>query len=748
MTNCDRTPTSALKASLLTRWDRDRRGRRWAVVMTAWLSAAAAAIIAQVCCAAPEEPYTWRNVEIVAGGFVDGIIFSPKQAGLVYARTDIGGAYRWDAASKRWIPLTDWVSAADWNLLGIESLAVDPTDANRVYVAAGTYTNGWAGSGSILRSDNQGRTWQRTAMPFKMGGNEDGRSIGERLAVDPNHPSTLYFGSRHDSLWHSADSGATWSKVSSFPVAGSANGNGIGFIVFDSRSGNPGAPTPTLYAGAAPMNGASLYTSTDAGATWAPVPGQPAGLIPHHAVMDGDGALFITYGNAVGPNGMSGGAVWKYNGRDHTWKDITPAGGGNQARFGYAGLTLDASHPGTVMVSTMDRWWPSDEIFRSTDGGNHWTPIAEKSVRDSSLSPYVKFGAAAPRFGWWIGALQIDPFDSHHVLYGTGATIWGTDDITAAERGEPTRWHVAAEGLEETAVLDLVSPPAGAHLLSALGDIGGFRHDDLTVSPRTGMFMNPMLSNTTGLDFAANSPMVVARVGRGGRGKSGAFSTDGGATWEPFPREPAGSRGGGTIAVSADGSALVWTAEGAGPCWSIDRGTTWSPCGGLMGRSSVVSDRVNPKVFYAIDGSARKLCVSTNGGASFIPTGDVPAGQGRLRATPGREGDLWITTGRGLFHSKDSGATFSRLTGLQGANALGFGKPAPGKEYPALYLVGKVDGIQGVFRSDDTGVSWVRINDDEHQYGGIGQAITGDPRVYGRVYLGTNGRGILYADPK
>jgi hypothetical protein len=167
-----------------------------------------------------------------------------------------------------------------------------------------------------------------------------------------------------------------------------------------------------------------------------------------------------------------------------------------------------------------------------------------------------------------------------------------------------------------------------------------------------------------------------------------------------------------------------------------------------MGRSSVVSDRVNPKVFYAIDGSARKLCVSTNGGASFIPTGDVPAGQGRLRATPGREGDLWITTGRGLFHSKDSGATFSRLTGLQGANALGFGKPAPGKEYPALYLVGKVDGIQGVFRSDDTGVSWVRINDDEHQYGGIGQAITGDPRVYGRVYLGTNGRGILYADPK
>lgn len=51
------------------------------------------------------------------------------------------------------------------------------------------------------------------------------------------------------------------------------------------------------------------------------------------------------------------------------------------------------------------------------------------------------------------------------------------------------------------------------------------------------------------------------------------------------------------------------------------------------------------------------------------------------------------------------------------------------------------------FRSADEGTSWVRINDDQHQYGWIGQTITGDPRVFGRVYLGTNGRGILRGDP-
>src|SRR5262245_30516632 len=85
------------------------------------------------------QAYTWKNVEIVGGGFVPGIIFNPTQRDLVYARTDIGGAYRLDPTTRRWIPLTDFVSDPDYNLLGIESLATDPVDTNRVYIAAGAY---------------------------------------------------------------------------------------------------------------------------------------------------------------------------------------------------------------------------------------------------------------------------------------------------------------------------------------------------------------------------------------------------------------------------------------------------------------------------------------------------------------------------------------------------------------------------------------------------------------------------------
>jgi hypothetical protein len=65
------------------------------------------------------------------------------------------------------------------------------------------------------------------------------------------------------------------------------------------------------------------------------------------------------------------------------------------------------------------------------------------------------------------------------------------------------------------------------------------------------------------------------------------------------------------------------------------------------------------------------------------------------------------------------------------------------------FLIGTVKDVTGVFRSTDRGATWLRINDDAHQWGSIGSLgiITGDPDAFGRVYVGTNGRGLLYGDP-
>src|SRR6185437_13105659 len=78
----------------------------------------------------PTVPYTWKSVQIVGGGFVDGFVFHPTAKDVLYARTDIGGAYRRDPKTHRWEPLLDWVPYADLNLMGVESIAVDPGDPN------------------------------------------------------------------------------------------------------------------------------------------------------------------------------------------------------------------------------------------------------------------------------------------------------------------------------------------------------------------------------------------------------------------------------------------------------------------------------------------------------------------------------------------------------------------------------------------------------------------------------------------
>jgi hypothetical protein len=372
--------------------------------------------------------YSWRNVQIGGGGFVTGFVFNAGRKDVLYARTDMGGAYRWDAKAGQWIPLTDWTS--DWNLLGIESIASDPVDPQRVYLAAGTYTNDWAGNGSILRSTDQGKTFQRTSLPFKLGSNEDGRSMGERLAIDPADHGTLYLGTRKNGLWRSTDYGVTWSQVSSFPVKdGASSGVGLSFVTFGP------AGSKTIYVGVADKT-TSLYRSTDGGGSWQAVPGQPTGYLPQHGVLSGDGTLYLTYTDGPGPNGVTAGSVWKYAPSSGAWKDISPLPANG---FGFAGLAVDPQRPATVMVTTLDRWWPSDELFRSTDGGGSWKALGATSVRDDSGAPYV-----GTRIGHWMGAMAIDPFDSGHVIYGTGSGLWASDDVTAADNGGTTHWSIPA----------------------------------------------------------------------------------------------------------------------------------------------------------------------------------------------------------------------------------------------------------------------------------------------------------------
>jgi photosystem II stability/assembly factor-like uncharacterized protein len=668
--------------------------------------------------------------------------------GLAYARTDIGGAYRWDDRTDRWVALTDHLGWDDWNLLGVEAMAVDPTHPNRLYLALGTYTQSWAGNGAVLRSEDRGATWKRTDLTVKLGGNEDGRGCGERLLVDPRNCDTLWLGTRHDGLLKSTDRGATWKAVS-FPAVPSATGQGVTLLVAAGR---------TVYAGWGDSDGTAdtpnLYRTSD-GKTWEPVPGQPSGTaakVPIRAAYDRfTRELYVTYANAPGPNGQSDGSVHKLRTANGKWTDVTPVKPGGTATdgsadtFGYGGVAVDARRPGTLVVSTNNRWAEIDTVFRSTDGGRSWKSLKDKAVLDVSETPFLKWGQDKPKFGWWIQALGLDPFDSEHVVYGTGATLYGTRDLK--------NWAPQIRGLEETSVLRLISPPVGkAHLISANGDIGVMYHESLTASPSRGMASNPVFGSATGLAQAAAKPSYVVRAGWGDHG-NGAYSNDGGKTWAPFKAQPAVAKSApGPIGTNADGSVLLWSFGTANPGYrSADNGATWSEVSSLPKGTVPVADPVDPRCFYAYDTTAGTLHASTDGGLTFharatgLPSGDA---QFQLAVAPGRSGDLWLSVkANGLYRSTDGGAGFTKVGSCRASHTLGFGKAAKGASYPAIYMVGAIEDFNAVYRSDDEAKTWTRINDDQHQWGWIGIAITGDPRVYGRVYLATNGRGVQYGEP-
>jgi len=710
-------------------------------------------------------PYTWKNVAILGGGFVTGVVFSPVTAGVIYARTDVGGAYRWDPSAKVWIPITDQFERKS-NFLGIESIAADPVDDKKVYAAAGTYTASWAGNGAMLRSKDRGATWEITDMLFKMGANENGRSNGERLAVDPNQPSILYFGSRKNGLWRSEDGSVSWKKVESFPIKEDADGLGIPFVVFDKKRGTRGKATPVIYAGVSKTD-IGLYQSTDAGATWKPVPKQPTKLMPHHAEFDSAGVLYLTYGDLPGPSDLKNGAVYKLDPKSGAFTNITPLepSRDDSDKFGYAGLAVDGKRPGTLMVTTLDRWTKGDETFRSTDGGKTWKKLFPTATWDIAGAQYLYWHR--PKLGppHWVGDIDIDPFDPAHVMFITGAGLWRSVNATEADADKPVNFRFATQGLEETVVGVLASPPSGPALFSGMGDICGFRHDDLDVAPKTGMYSDPTCNGTTGLDFAENAPNMVVRVGTvWGEGKHGAYSTDGGASWKGFASEPTNGKTGGGVAMGADGKLIVWVIKKEAPVYSEDFGKTWTKIEGLPVpveaadwvpvNLRVAADRVNPKKFYVYDSADGVMYASADGGRQFTKTAsnlsglpDYARSSGSIRAVPGLEGHVWLSTGKAVYRSVDSGVTYEEISSTKESHAIGFGKAAPGRKYPAVYLIGMVGEQYGFYRSDDIGATWVRINDDMHQFGFSG-VITGDPRVFGRVYVGTGGRGILYGMPR
>jgi xyloglucan-specific exo-beta-1,4-glucanase len=725
---------------------------------------------------------TWTSVKFGGGGYVTGLVFHPTSANVLYARTDIGGAYRWNQAAMSWVPITDGpgFGAAESRFHGIESIALDPNNDRLVYMATGMYT--FEGNGRLYISADRGDHWTYVGLPFPLGGNNPGRAIGERLMVDPNKPSTLFYGSRTAGLWKSTDSGLTWAQVTSLSAVTmtsdqvNAAGGGIGVegLVFDTGAKGGGAATPTLYVAIAPDYvgvaglASNLYKSTDGGTSWTPVSTPASGYHIPHIVRAADGLFYVVFTKDAGPGAGGPGRLYRFDGSSWTLlKSVDPTGGTN---FGLGGVSVSGSGASTrIALGVTNSWgnWSGQQIVQlSDDGGQTWREI-EATMPGETASG-------------WVDDVEIDPSDRDHVLHVHGGGIVETRNASSATPS----WHGAITGIEETAVLAIATPPAGASytLVNSSGDVGTWVHTDLGTKPT--LAPTTEWSNGYAADMAWSDPLYIA--GSGVINSTGAgfgfWSGDGGRTWTRFasnaPGASTNTSSEASIAVTARSKA-VWAPSNSVPSYTTDNGASWVSTN-LPALASVgwnrgyrlVADRKNPNKVYAYDSggawwaSPGKVYVSTDGGHSFtLSQGSVAAGLApnafwitSIAVNPSAEGDVWLADGNAVYHSLDSGATWTQLASfasipgsnpypdVQGATLVALGKAKAGAAYSAaVYVVGVMSGVWGVYRSDDGGASWSRFNDDAHQFGGIG-VMAADQNVYGRIYLSGTGRGMLYSN--
>jgi len=686
--------------------------------------------------------YAWKNAPIGGGGFVTGIV-THKTSGDRYCRTDVGGAYRWDATNNKWIQLLDWINESENGFIGVEALALDPQNANNVYMLCGTsYING--GRTAILKSTDKGNTFTYTDVTskFKAHGNGDGRGNGERLAVDPKNSNILYCGTRANGLWKSTDAGVTWNLAWS-GVTTTSNGNGICFVLFDPVSNVVNGASQTIYIGISRTGAGNIYKSTDGGATFNDISATTT-FMPHRAALQGT-TMYATYADGAGPATNGDGKVYKLNTSNGAWTNVTPV---SSKDYAYGGVSIDPTNVNRVIVSSCGLYWNNqfgtgwgDFIFLSTDGGSTWT------LKNGSNATYDPNG-----MGWttggavnWMDCIEFDQANLSKVRVIGGGGVYTCSDITATNPS----WKYDVIGIEETAFLDGISI-SGGPLISSFGDVTGFVHEPLTSYPQKRLV--PSDGNNVSIAYAAGNTNRVVRASNGGNVIY--YSNDKGATWTGCATNKGAN---GRVSISADGGTILHCPGGSSTTYyTTNNGASWSACSGVsFGDAIPVADQVNANVFYIYNPTNGQMLKSTNKGVSFSAVGtpgsttaNYPWEATLTRTAPGLEGHIWVPLGNnGLKYSTNAGAAFTAVANVTYCKSVGIGKTMSGASYPSIFIWGTVSGVTGLFRSTNQGAAWTRINDDAHEFAGA-PFLIGDMNVDGRVYMcAGGGRGVVYWEP-
>ncbi len=705
----------------------------------------------------------WKTLKTGAGGWLTGLHIHPSGS-PIYTRSDVGGAYRFEENTESWTQIVteETMPSSDvyWDKYsGVLSIVSAPSDANVAYMA---YYN------TIYKSTNQGANWERTNFPnIEIRPNDDSSKLsGERLAVDPSDADHVFFGSIDDGLWETTNAGVNWNLVSAVPP-GTAD-RGIRSIVFDPNSGTIGGLTKSIYIS---VDGEGIFSSINAGATWTNI--SPSSYWPNNGphIMDlevaNDGDIYISGNdhNIMDPNDPFDDTfppfgVLRYDGSQ--WTQIFL----NNINMGE--IAIDPFNDERIYIFS-DGFTETYRTLNGDSNNPNWTFLNYDLTADNI--PWLEWYSGA----WFtLGEVTFDPViqDKIWISHGTGSYI--ATDIN----GSDFIWEEESVNQEHLVSNDVISFSNG-NVLTAHWDFSMFLHTDLDAYAEE-MKPTNRFNYTWDIDQSPTDENFLVAIVEDerfccfddGQARNSSYSEDGGETWTRFPTMPGGEDNliFGLISVSAnDNDNWVWLPNlNMQPYVTFDKGQSWTQVN-LPGsspqccldavffkRRALTADRVLPNTFYIYDWGDGSIFKSSDGGLNWIKSDpDVVNAFGfnaKLMSVPGKANHLLFASGpeeaiqniAPLKISEDGGMTWTTFAGTDEVLNVAIGKEAPGQNYPAIFIYGRVFGELGYFKSIDKGNSWLKLPSFPLGIYDFPSVMEADMNIHGRLYIGYKGNGFVY----
>lgn len=727
-----------------------------------------------------ESSMDWDTLNIAGGGFVSGIITGDDQ---MYARTDVGGAYRYDYEQKKWVQLLGFLNDADRGFLSVDAMCVDPNDDDTLYLLCGCAYFSDART-VIFRSHDAGKTFEEIDVTdmIQVHGNGYGRQCGESIAVDPDDPNIIYCGgdvtAGDSALIMSKDGGDTWSPVMGYDKLGLFEysikwptwTDHMARSVEDAEYGSVNGVSTIqitdgkVYVGTSVKGKANLHVAEVGSDDFQPLSEDlPTEQMPSRINLDADGNLLITYVNGLMFDRGTGYA-YKYSPKTGELKDITPTEGissnTKKLNVGYGAVTSDKNDANKLVATTCAQWysqswtedaWDRDAIawgdrfFKSEDGGETWTemtPGNRASWGGPLIANYLQDGGHSwirDKAIHWSGCIALDPRNSDQFWVVSGNGVFTCEDTWA----ECPTIRFAADGIEEVVSLDFISRP-GKDPVSVIGDYDGFYHNADGTATQLTPSMNKLTDTTAstgGIAYCPANPDVMVRLSEGSA--KGYYTTDG-TTWQELPNIPcSGAKA--AINQLEDGSYRILVSSSGKISYTDDFGKTWSTASTSDNLSSTIwmcVDEKNPQYVYAygyyynqyyfyskpkadITDARYILMVSDDYGKTFKDAQTIcqyDQCDGAYRIAYLDEGTFAIAAGYyGAYLVTDYGKTVTKMDNVSYCKTMGYGAAQKEGDPYTLYMYGKPadSDPEGIYRSTDCGKTWVLINQN-HLYGGTG----------------------------